>query len=121
MDWFGCSVHDPDRHGPVVMREFTQEGVAPLVVDTTHWDDVNRVAVTGAGSTRIVAQVNPADPGTCPTSFDPQQDYWSGYVESGISMYPPASSFCVSTFYYDPSVWRDVISRPVMQQVTLSE
>ena len=77
MDFFGQAMDQSTRHGPVVMREFTQEGLDPPVVESVEWDAVNRVVqirYSGVGWRRVVAQVNTSDPATCPTTFGPSAE-----------------------------------------------
>lgn len=121
VDWFGYEGQSTARHGPVVMREFEQEGTAPPVVESTSWSPdyqffALHYAQSDPASRTIVAQIDASDPSACPTTFDPDESYWTGHAGAdlvfGIAS-TTATTVCVSSFYYDGSLWGQ-ISLPTM-------
>jgi len=107
LDWFGLSgartgdgTGFTDRHGPVSMREFVDEGPLPPTVGTPVWNPTSQkfeLPVANVNGLHVVW--DPSDPTTCPPpdASGLQQVSFTGNSEV-VVLAPPADDVCL-TFY----------------------
>jgi hypothetical protein len=110
LDWFGWQGADrveqtmTHRHGPVVMREFVDEGPMPPTVQNAVWDAASETFTVDVSleAKTIKAAYDPVDPSTCPTPGQQgvQEVYLQTWGEQSVRLTPPTPHTCV-TFYVD--------------------
>jgi hypothetical protein len=107
LDWFGWTGSDraqptmTDRHGPVEMMEFVDDGPPPPTVGTPTWDPaLGRFEIPVSdvdGDLQVI--YDPSDPTTCPppggSSTQAVATIWAG---DRYMLTPPVSTVCL-TFY----------------------
>ena len=108
LDWFGwkgAQGNQPtmqDRHGPVAMREFVDEGPLPPTVGTPVWNSGTakfEIPVSHMQGLHVI--YDPSDPTTCPPpGASGTQTVSTLPLDSGVMLTPPASHVCL-TFYND--------------------
>ena len=111
LDWFGWQGAETvqptmtDRHGPVVMREFVDEGPTPPTVQNPVWDAGSGTFTLDVSleGRPIKAAYDPVDPTTCPTpgqqgAQELNLQEWGD--QQTVRLTPPTPHTCV-TFYID--------------------
>jgi hypothetical protein len=110
LDWFGwqgSTFVEPkwtDRHGPVVMREFVDDGPAPPTVGQPVWDAaLGKFRVPTLPTSALHAIYDPAEPDTCPLpgASGSQELYLMVSGNDEMQLTPPATRHACVTFYLD--------------------
>ena len=110
LDWFGWEGSAPgqsvpatmlDRHGPVVMREFVDDGPLPPTVGTPTWNEAHgqfEIPVSNINGLKVI--YDPSDPTTCPApgAVGAQAVPFVLRSQAQVDLTPPASHSCL-TFY----------------------
>jgi hypothetical protein len=111
LDWFGWTGSEraqprmTDRHGPVVMREFVDDGPLPPTVGQPTWNAAAgkfQVPVSDR-MMRLRAIYDPDDPTTCPApgASGAQLVPFVALSDDLINLSPPATPQSCVTFYVD--------------------
>jgi hypothetical protein len=108
VDWFYWTGSRPsgwltERHGPVLMKEFVDEGPVPPTVGTPVWNSTSgrfQIPVSHVQGLHVI--YDPSDPTTCPPpGTSGTQAVSTSDLGGGVVMLtPPASHVCL-TFYND--------------------
>jgi hypothetical protein len=105
VDWFDWSGSRPsgwltERHGPVLMREFVDEGPMPPAAGTPVWNSSSgkfEIPVSHVQGLHVI--YDPSDPATCPPpGTSGTQAVSTSPLGAGVTLTPPASHVCL-TFY----------------------
>ncbi len=95
-----------DRHGPVVMREFVDEGPLPPTVGTPVWNAGQGTFTIPVSDTwNLHAIYDPTDPTTCPVpgAVGATQISLATPTSTSVVLTPPASPYSCVTFYSQAS------------------
>ncbi|MET0838798.1 MAG: matrixin family metalloprotease [Marmoricola sp.] len=110
LDWLGAQSLDngttsTGRHGPVVMRDFMDEGPLPPTVGAPVWNaGAGSFEIPVSDTRRLHVIYDPSDPTTCPPSDLPgtQSVDFQVSLDNRIHVVPPVPHTCV-TIYTDAS------------------
>ena len=107
--WLGSKVAPgsrTDRHGPIVMREFVDEGPVPPTIGTPVWNAAQGTfTVPVSDDQNLHAIYDPSDPTTCPVpgASGAQPVTMSGFPPQRVIVTPPATPYSCVTFYTQAS------------------
>ena len=108
LDWWGWQGSKvapgsmTDRHGPVVMREFVDEGPLDPTVGTPVWmSSLGKFEVPVSFTGGVQASYDPSDPTTCPLpgAAGAQQVSLASPTSTSVVLTPPAAPYSCVTFY----------------------